>query len=287
VSQSATAPLRDGFDQVDRANASGKQPVIFAHGLWRLDSSWEAWAQFFEEAGYVAVTPNWPNDHPKSIAQPREHPDAFADKSIAGVAAYQQGVVERLDRKPALIGHSFGGLLVQILAGRGLAAVSIAIDPAPSQGMFPLPLAAVKAPAPLLTDAVNRGHAVALTFEQFRYGFANALSRDEARQVYDDYHVARSTVPTPRAAFADGNPHSDAGTDNKSRVRGPMLIISGELDHQVPPAIVHAAYSRQGMNPGLTQYLEIKDRGHSLTIDSGWRDVAQISLDFIRRFVQP
>jgi non-heme chloroperoxidase len=286
VSRSATAPLPDEMDQVDRANASGKQPVVFAHGLWLLDSSWEAWAHFFEEAGYVAVTPTWPND-PTSTAQAREHPEAFAYRSIAGVAAYQQGVVERLDRKPALIGHSFGGLLVQILAGRGLAAVSVAIGPAPSQGVLPLPLAARKAGAPILPNAVTRGRAVTLTFEQFRYGFANALSKDEARQVYDDHHLAVSTVPITQAASVNGHTHASADADEKSRVRGPMLIISGGLDHQVPPAVVHAAYRRQGMNPGLTQFLEIKDRGHSLTIDGGWRDVAQVTLDFIRRFVQP
>jgi non-heme chloroperoxidase len=285
MSQSATTLLPDEFDQVDRANVSGKQPVLFVHGLWPLDSSWHHWAQFFEHAGYVALAPRWLHDR-ESVAQGREHPEAFAYKGIADVAAYQQAMVERLDRKPALIGHSFGGLLVQILASRGLAAVTIAIDPAPAQGVLPLPLAALKAAAPILTNPVNRVRTVALTFEQFRYGFANALSKDEARQVYDDYHVARSTVPITQAAFANVNPRSDAGADKKCPVRGPMLLISGELDHQVPPAVVHAAYSRQGMNPGLTQFLQIKDRGHSLTIDSGWRDVAQISLDFIRRFVK-
>ena len=284
MSRSATTPLPDEMEQVDRANASGKQPVVFAHGLWRLDSSWAAWAQFFEEAGYVAVTPTWPSD-PESIARVRENPEAFACRSIAGVAAYQQGVVERLDRRPALIGHSFGGLLVQILAGRGLAAVSIAIGPAPFQGVLPLPPAARKAGAPILANAVTRGRAVTLTFERFRYGFANALSKDEARQVYDDHRLARSTVPITQTTSVNSNTLRSADAHEKRRVRGPMLIISGGLDHQVPPAVVHAAYGRQGMNPGLTQLLEIKDRGHSLTIDSRWREVAQISLDFIRRFV--
>lgn len=284
MSQSAAAPLpEEEFDQVDRANASGKQPVLFVHGLWLLDSSWEHWAQFFEDAGYVAVTPKWADDH-EGARRAREHPEAFAYRSIADVAAHQQAVIERLDRKPALIGHSFGGLLVQILAGRGLAAVTVAIDPA-SRGVLPASLAAAKAAAPILTHHGHRRRAVALTFEQFRYGFANALSKDEARQMYDAYRVARSIVPITQAAIADLDRHSDADADEKPGGRGPMLIISGELDHQVPPAIVHATYGRQGMNPGLTQFLEIKDRGHSLTIDSGWRDVARISLDFIHRFV--
>jgi non-heme chloroperoxidase len=146
MSASAATPIREEFDQVDRANASGKQPVVFVHGLWPLDSSWDPWARFFEAAGYVAITPKW-SEHPESVALARDHPEAFAHNSITDVAAYQQAIVERLDRKPALVGHSFGGLLVQILAGRGLAAVTIAIDPVPSRGVLPLPLAALKAAA--------------------------------------------------------------------------------------------------------------------------------------------
>ena len=145
---------------------------------------------------------------------------------------------------------------------------------------------ALKATAPLLANPVNRARTVALDFEQFRYGFADALSKDEARQVYDEYHVGRSTVPYP-GCIRKRQPAKRCRCRQEVPVRGPMLLISGELDHQVPPAVVHAAYSRQGMNPGLTRFLEIKDRGHSLTIDSGWRDVAQISLEFIRRSSRP
>ena len=186
---------------------------------------------------------------------------------------------------PAAIGHSFGGLLVQILAGRGLSAATVAVDPAPSRGVLPLPPAAIKSAAAVLTNPANRHRAVALSFEQFRYGFGNAVSEEEARQLYEQYHVAGSGIPIFQAAFANINPRTEARADKKNPDRGPMLIIGGEKDHQVPWAIAHATYKEQSENPGVTEIAEIPDRGHSLTIDSGWQEVAQTCLNFIRRFV--
>ena len=278
-------PTAGELAEIDRANASGKTPVVFVHGLWLLDSSWDRWASFFEDHGYVAVTPGWPDD-PTSVEAAHEHPEVFAGKSIGDVAAYQQSIIERLDTKPCLIGHSFGGVLVQILAGRGLSAATVAIDPAPSRGVLPLPIAALKAAAPVLRNPANRHRAVALTFDQFRYGFANAVSEDEAREIYEQFHVAGSGVPLFQAAFANINPRSEAKADKTNPERAAMLIISGELDHQAPWAIAEATYKQQVKNThAVTEIIEIPNRGHSLTIDSGWQEVAQTSLDFIRRFV--
>jgi non-heme chloroperoxidase len=273
------------LEEIERANTSGKTPVVFVHGLWLLDSSWDRWARFFEDAGYVAVTPGWPND-PPTVEAARADPDVFAGKSVGDVAAYQQTVIEKLDKKPAIIGHSFGGLLVQILAGRGLAAATVAIDPAPSRGVLPLPAAALKSASAVLTNPANRHRAVALTFDQFRYGFANALSEEEAKEVYETYHVAGSGIPIFQAAFANINPRSENKADNKNPDRGPMLIIGGELDHQAPWAITEATYKRQRKNTSTTEVVEIANRGHSLTIDHGWEEVAQTALDFIARFVK-
>jgi pimeloyl-ACP methyl ester carboxylesterase len=276
---------RSELEEIERANSSGKTPVVFVHGLWLLDSSWDRWASFFEDAGYVAVTPGWPND-PPTVEAARADPDVFAGKSVGDVAAYQQRVIEKLDKKPAIIGHSFGGLLVQILAGRGLAAATVAIDPAPSRGVLPLPAAALKAASAVLTNPANRHRAVALTFDQFRYGFANALTEDEAKEVYETYHVAGSGIPIFQAAFANINPRSETKADNKNPDRGPMLIIGGELDHQAPWAITEATYKRQRKNTSTTEIVEMPNRGHSLTIDHGWQEVAQTALDFIARFVK-
>jgi non-heme chloroperoxidase len=268
---------------VDRANSSGKPPVVFVHGLWLLAASWDRWVAFFEDHGYAAVAPGWPDD-PATVAEGREHPERFAGKSVGDVATYQQAIVERLNRKPALIGHSFGGLLVQILAGRGLAAATVAIDPAPSRGVLPLPISALKASFPVLRNPANRSKAIALTFEQFRYGFANAVPEDEARRLYDAFHVAAPAVPIFQAAFANINPGTEVTADKKRPERGPMLIISGELDHQVPHSIAHATYTKQAKNEhAVTEFAEIPGRGHSLTIDDGWQEVAETSLEFIRR----
>jgi non-heme chloroperoxidase len=277
-------PTASELEEVERANASGKQPVVFVHGLWLLDSSWDRWAAFFEEAGYAAVTPGWPDD-PPTVEEARANPEVFANKSVGDIAAYQQLIVEKLDRKPAIIGHSFGGLLAQILAGRGLSAATVAIDPAPSRGVLPLPIAALKSSSAVLSNPTNRHKSVALTFEQFQYGFGNAVSEQEAKELYETYHVAGSGVPVFQAAAANFNPRSELKADNKNPDRGPMLVISGELDHQVPHALSNAAYKRQSKNKGVTEFNEIAGRGHSLTIDAGWREVAQVSLDFVARFV--
>ena len=268
---------------MERANASGKQPVVFVHGLWLLDSSWDRWAAFFEDAGYVAVTPGWPDD-PESVEDARSHPDVFAGKSVGDVAAYQQAIIERLDQKPAIIGHSFGGVLVQILAGRGLSSATCAISPAPSRGVLPLPLNALRAAAPVLTNPANRGRAITLTYEQFRFGFASSVSDEEAEELYEQFHVAGSGVPLFQAAFANVNPASEVKAQKLGEDRGPMLVLVGAEDHQAPPAIARATYKKQAKNKHFpTEFAEVPQRGHSITIDSGWQEVAQICLDFLRK----
>ena len=269
--------------EIDEANASGRTPVVFVHGLWLLNSSWDRWAAYFATAGYAPVRPRWPED-PATVQEARRRPDIFAGKGIGDVVRYQEALIARLDVKPAIVGHSFGGLLVQMLAGRGRSAVTIAIDPAPSRGVLPLPIPALRASAPVLRNPANARKAVTLTYEQFRYGFANALLEAEARDVYEHYHVAGSGKPVFQAAFANLDPWTEAKVDATTTARGPLLVISGERDHQVPPAIARATYQRQARNPAVTEYVEIPGRGHSLTIDSGWEAVAEAALAFVQRY---
>ena len=269
--------------QVDLANQSGKTPVVFVHGLWLLPNSWDRWVALFEEAGYVAVTPGWPDD-PETVADAKTHPEVFAHKSVGEIADYQEQVISGLDKKPAIIGHSFGGLLTQILAGRGLASVSVALDPAPFRGVLPLPISALRSAEPVLKNPANYNRAVPLTYEQFRYGFANAVSEDEAKELYETYSVPGSGVPIFQAATANLNPWTEAKVNSKNPDRGPLLIIVGEKDHTVPPAIAKASYKKQKKNEGVTEFLEIPGRGHALTIDSGWREVADKALAFVNRF---
>lgn len=274
---------RDERKQVDRANGSGQQPVVFVHGLWLLPNSWDRWAKRFEKAGYSAVRPGWPDD-PDTVAEAKAHPEVFARKSVGEIADHVEAVIRLLDRKPAVIGHSFGGLLTQIVAGRGLSAASVAIDPAPFRGVLPLPISALRSASPVLRNPANRHRAVPLTYEQFHYGFANALDEEEARSLYEKYAVPGSGEPIFQAAAANLNPWTEAKVDTKNPDRGPLLIISGELDHTVPWSIANASYKRENKNPGVTEIVELEGRGHSLTIDHGWREVADTALAFVQRF---
>ena len=269
--------------QIDDANASGRTPVVFIHGLWVLPSSWDNWAALFEEAGYAPLTPDWPGD-PETVEEARANPDTFAKKTVGQVADHTAEVIGRLSKKPAVLGHSTGGLLAQIIAGRGLSAATVAIDPGPFRGVLPLPLAALKSAAPVLRNPANRGKAVTLTFDQFKYGWANALGEEEAKGLYERYHVAASGIALNQMANANLNPFTEAKVDTKNPDRGPLLIIDGQKDHTVPLAIANASYKRQRHNPGVTEMATIPNRGHALTIDSGWREVAETSLAFVRRF---
>jgi pimeloyl-ACP methyl ester carboxylesterase len=270
--------------QIDDANASGNTPVVFIHGLWLLPSSWDNWVGFFEENGYAGVTPSWPDD-PDTVEDARANPDVFANKTLKQVADHTAEVIGRLDKKPAVLGHSTGGLLTYMIADRGLSAASVAIDPGPFRGVLPLPFSALKSASPVLRDPRNRSRAISLTFDQFKYGWANALDEQEARRLYDTYHVAAPGVALMQMANANLNPRSEAKVDPKNPERGPLLIIEGDKDHTAPWAIAHAAYKRQRHNQSVTEITKIPNRGHSLTIDSGWRDVAQPALAFVKRFV--
>jgi non-heme chloroperoxidase len=268
---------------IQRANTSARRPVVFVHGLWLLPSSWDRWAALFEEVGYAALTPGWPDD-PDTVAGANAHPDVMAGKTIGQVADHFDAVIQRLTQKPVIIGHSFGGLLAQILAGRGLSAATEAIDPAPFPGVLPLPFSALKSAFPILGNPTNRHRAVPLTFDQFRYAFANAVGEDEAQSLYNTFAVPAAGAPLFQGAAANLNPWTEAKVDTKNPTRGPMLVMSGEKDHTVPRAIAEASFHQQQHNPGITEFVEMPNRGHALTIDSGWRDVADTALSFVRRF---
>ena len=270
--------------QIDRANTSGKTPVMFIHGLWLLPSSWDNWAKLFEEAGYTALMPGWPDD-PETVGEAQQHPEVFARKTVGQVADHFEDVSRKLDGTPVVVGHSFGGLLAQILAGRGVAKATVAVDPAPFRGVLPLPVSSLKAASPTLGNPANRHRAVPLTYEQFRYAFANAVGEEEAKQLYDSYCVPASGTPIFQAAAANLNPWTEVKVKSKNPQRGPLLIISGEQDHTVPWAIANASFKREERNPGVTEIVSIPGRGHALTIDSGWREVADKALEFVKRFV--
>jgi non-heme chloroperoxidase len=270
--------------QIAQANASGRTPVVFIHGLWLLASSWDRWGVVFDEAGYAPVLAGWPDD-PDTVEEGNEQPDVFAGKTVGQVADHYAEVIGGLENKPAVIGHSFGGLLTEIVAGRGLSAASVAIDAASFRGVLPLPISSLRSAKPVLGNPANRHRAVPLTYDQFRFAFANAVSDEEARDLYDSFVVPASGVPLFQAAAANLNPWSEAKVDTQNPDRGPLLMVSGEKDNIAPRTISQAAYKKQLKNPGVTEFVEVPGRGHALTIDSGWREVANLALAFVQRFV--
>ena len=268
--------------EIEAANASGNTPVVFIHGLWLLPSSWANWADFFEQAGYATLTPDWPDD-PETVAEARANPDVLAKKTLKQVADHTIEIINALDKKPVVVGHSTGGLLAQMLAGRGLAAATVAIDPGVFRGVLPLPASVLKGVGPFLLNPLTRRRAITLTPDQFKYSWANALDEKEAKELYETFHVAAPGIALVQMANANLNPWTQAKVDTKNPARGPLLIIDGEKDHTVPWAIANAAYKRQKRNPAVTEIVKIPNRGHSLTIDHGWREVAETALDFVKR----
>jgi non-heme chloroperoxidase len=217
--------------EIEAANAAGNSPVIFIHGLWLLPGSWTRWADLFKQAGYSPLTPDWPDD-PETVEQARANPDVLARKTLEQVADHTTQIINALDKKPVVMGHSTGGLLAQMLAGRGLSAATVAIDPGVFRGVLPLPASVLKGVGPFLVNPLTRGLAITLTFDQFKYGWANALEEKEAKELYDTFHVAGSGIALVQMGNANLNPGTEAKVNTTNPSRGPLLIIDGEKDHR-------------------------------------------------------
>jgi pimeloyl-ACP methyl ester carboxylesterase len=258
-----------------------KMPIVFVHGLWLHAESWNPWMEFFRENGYDAVAASWPGDSETTDAT-RRNADAVAGYGVTEIADHIAAQLTAFERKPILIGHSFGGLLVQNLLGRDLAAAAIAIDPAPIKGVRELPLAALKAAFPVLSNPFNFRRAVSLTEPQFRYGFANAVPEQEAMELYAKYAMPAPARPLFQAATATFNPKSATKVNVANAKRGPLLFIAGAEDNTVPPVLVRSALKAYRKSTAVTEFKEFAGRGHSLTIDSGWRELAEYCLAWLQ-----
>jgi non-heme chloroperoxidase len=271
--------------EIEKANASGLTPVVFVHGLWLLSSSWQRWRDLFEANGYTTIAPGWPDD-PATVQEAFEHPDVFAHKKVQAVTDHYLDAIRQLEKKPAVVGHSFGGLIAQKIAGTGASAASVTIDNAPFRGVLPLPISSLRSALPVLGNPTNYGKAIALTFPQFKYGWANNLDADEAKELYETFHVPAPGAPLFQASIANFNPLSETRVDSKNPERGPLLVIAGENDHTIPLAVTEATFKIQSKhNSGVTEIERIAGRGHSLVIDNGWKEVADVAVKFIQRFV--
>jgi non-heme chloroperoxidase len=254
------------------------------HGLWLLSSSWQRWRDLFEASGYTTIAPGWPDD-PATVREAFDDPEVFAHKKVQAVTDHYLDAIRRLAKNPAVVGHSFGGLIAQKIAGSGASAATVTIDNAPFRGVLPLPVSSLRSSFPVLGNPANYGKAIALTFEQFKYGWANNLDEAEAKELHESFHVPAPGLPLFQAAVANLNPFSETRVDSKNPDRGPLLVLAGENDHTIPLAITEATFKIQSKhNPGVTEIERIPGRGHSLVIDSGWKEVADVAVQFIQRF---
>jgi pimeloyl-ACP methyl ester carboxylesterase len=263
------------------AEKTSRTPVVFVHGLWLHAESWNNWVQLFREKGYQVIAASWPGDS-ETTEGTRKNAGAVAGYGVTEIADHIAGQLKAFDKKPILIGHSFGGLLVQNLLGRDLAAAAIAIDPAPIKGVPELPFSALKSSFPVLGNPFNFKRAVSLTEPQFRFGFTNAVPEKEAKELYAKYAMPAPGRPLFQAATATFNPKSATRVNVANASRGPLLLISGEKDHTVPPVLVRSTLKAYGKSPAVTEIKEFAGRGHSLTIDSGWRELAEYSLAWLK-----
>jgi len=255
-------------------------PVLFIHGLWLHPRSWDPWVELFTQQGYAASAPGWPGD-PDTVEAARAHPDEIADHGIDDVVAHFAEVIAGLPQKPILIGHSFGGMITEKLLSMDEAAAGIAIDAAQIKGVLPLPLSSLRATLPVFKNPANKHKAVSLTDEQFRYSFGNAVDEDESSRLFADWAIPAPGKPLFEAAAANFSLHSPAAVNTANDDRGPLLLIMGGRDHTVPEAITRSTLKQYRGSEAVTELVEFEDRGHSLTIDHGWREVAQSCLDWL------
>ena len=255
-------------------------PVLFIHGLWLHATSWDPWLEVFAQAGYEASAPGWPGD-PATVAEAREHPQAMADHGIDDVVAHYAKIIADLGAKPILIGHSFGGMIAQKLLGQDLAAATVAIDAAQIKGVLPVPLSALRATLPVFRNPANKHRTVALTAEQFRFAFGNAIPAEESDALFDRWAIPSPGKPLFEAVAANFDPHSPAKVDTANSGRGPLLLMMGGKDHTVPEAVTKATLKQYRHSDAVTDIVEFADRAHSLTIDHGWHEVADAALTWL------
>ena len=257
-----------------------RTPVIFIHGLWLHATSWAPWIELFRGAGYDATAPGWPNE-PASVEESRRQPETVANTTIDDAAAHFTKIVDSLDASPVIIGHSFGGLLAEKLLGQGIGRAAIAIDPAQIKGVLPLPLAQLRAALPALGNPANLHRSVSLTRKQFRFGFGNALPGAESDALFDKWAIPAPARPLFQAAAANFALHSEAKVATDNQTRGPLLLISGTEDHTVPDVSTRSTFKQYRHSTAVTELKQFEHRGHSLTIDSGWREIADAALHWL------
>src|SRR4051794_18453803 len=269
-------PTRKGFPMTDP-----RRPVVFIHGLWLHATSWDPWLARFRDDGYEPIAPGWPNE-PATVADAREQPDAVANLGIDEVTEHYASIIDAFDQQPIIVGHSFGGLFAEKLLGEGYGAAAVAIDPAQIKGVLPLPLAQLRSGLPALGNPANLHKAVSLTAKEFRFGFGNAITEDESDELHEKWTIPSPAKPLFQAAVANFSMHSPAKVKIDNADRGPLLLISGTADHTVPDVVTRSTLKQYRDSTAVTELKQFEGRGHSLTIDNGWREVAHTTLEWLK-----
>jgi pimeloyl-ACP methyl ester carboxylesterase len=254
---------------------------MFIHGLWLHATSWNPWLDLFRDAGYAPFAPGWPNE-PPTVEEARQQPESVANISIDDATSHFAKLIEPLDPSPVIIGHSFGGMIAEKLLGQGHGAAAVAIDPAQIKGVLPLPLAQLRSALPVLGNPANLHKAVSLTQKEFRYGFGNAVTEEESNELFDKWTIPSPARPLFQAAVANFVLHSEAKVNTGNEARGPLLLISGAEDHTVPDVVTRSTLKQYRDSAAVTELKQFEGRGHSLTIDKGWREVAEAVLTWLK-----
>lgn len=262
------------------------QPVVFIHGLWIHSSAWEPWAALYRREGYEPIVAGWPGDGP-TVEVTRRNSRGVGGYGVADVVAHYAELISGLPARPVVIGHSFGGLIAQRLLDDGVAAAAVAIDPAPIKGVTKLPLSQIRSTIPVLRSTKNRDGAVTLTERQFRYAVANAIPRDEARELYERFSIPAPGRPLFEVVGAKKDPNSPTTVDVTNGERGPLLIVGGGRDHIVAESVSRQAAELYAGSRAVTDYHVFGDRGHSLVIDSRWRQVGDFTIRWVNAHRTP
>jgi len=253
--------------------------VVLIHGLWMTPLSWENWSKYYTECGYRVLAPGWPGMD-GDIEQLRRDPSHLANLGVAQIVDHYERIIRDLEHPPILMGHSFGGLFVQILLDRGLGAAGVAIASAPVKGVLHLPFSTLKVSFPTLSNPANLHKVAPLTPEQFHYAFGNNLSEAESRRVYDRYAVPGPDHVLFQAGFANLNPHAETSVNFRNDDRAPLLLIAGEKDHISPPSLVDMNYKLYKNSKAITDYKVFAGRSHFILGEVGWDEVADDAIEW-------
>jgi pimeloyl-ACP methyl ester carboxylesterase len=255
------------------AAAADRVPLMFVHGAWLSSGSWENFSDYFAHRGFDVSAPEWPRKQ-GDVEELREATDEIEGLGLTEIVDHYEEQINALDEPPVLVGHSFGGLIVELLLDRGLGRAGVAMSPAPPKGILVLPFSSLKAAAPALAHPSRWHGIVPLTLEEFTYGFVNTFSSEDAKAAYEAYAVPETGQIFFEAGFANFHLHPPTEVHFKSDDRAPLLIVGAEKDNTVPASLAKKQYEKYGKSSAQTDYVEFPRRPHLMMIGEGWEEIA-------------